>query len=102
MWSPHAQRSAGGDDCHGNPRARDPRLSCSAGLETNEGTASGPGFPYRWIEVPEIVDGRLRLVACITKPRTVRAILEAMHLPTEIPQAAPARPPPQEEIDFFQ
>jgi hypothetical protein len=36
----------------------------------------------------------LRLIALIKSEDTARKILTAMHLPTEVPQLHPARPPP--------
>jgi hypothetical protein len=36
----------------------------------------------------------LRLIALIKSENTARKILTAMHLPTEVPQLHPARPPP--------
>ncbi len=59
-------------------------------------------FDVDGLKCPSCEDGRLRIVAFITSPDTVRTILEGMHLPTAIPRAVSARPPPQEEIDFFQ
>ena len=36
----------------------------------------------------------LRLIALIKTEETAKKILTAMHLPTEVPQLHPARPPP--------
>ena len=36
----------------------------------------------------------LRLIALIKSEDTARKILTAMHLPSEVPQLHPARPPP--------
>jgi hypothetical protein len=44
----------------------------------------------------------MRVLACITEPATIRDILQAMKLSTEVPRASPARPPPQGEFDFVQ
>jgi hypothetical protein len=38
--------------------------------------------------------GRLRLVAVIEDPAVVTRVLRHLGLPTEIPDARPARPPP--------
>jgi hypothetical protein len=38
--------------------------------------------------------GALRLVALIKSEEVARKILTAMHLPTEVPELHPARPPP--------
>ena len=42
----------------------------------------------------------MRIVSFITKGETIRRILEAVDLPTEPPRPAPARPPPQESLEF--
>ena len=36
----------------------------------------------------------LRLIALIKSEETAKKILDAMHLPSEVPQLHPARPPP--------
>ena len=40
------------------------------------------------------VQGPLRLVALIKSEEVAKKILTAMHLPTEVPELHPARPPP--------
>jgi bacterioferritin-associated ferredoxin len=49
----------------------------------------------------EVVCGKcqnpLRLIALIKTEETAKKILAAMHLPTEVPQLHPARPPPTRE-----
>ncbi len=40
--------------------------------------------------------GRLRLVATVDDPQIIRAILESLGLPAEVPQPHPAQPPPVE------
>ncbi len=40
--------------------------------------------------------GRLRLIAVIDDPAVVKRILRHLELPTEIPEARPARAPPTE------
>ena len=59
-------------------------------------------FDVDGLKCPSCEDGRLRIVAFITSPDTVRTILEGMHLSAALPLASAARPPPQEEIDFLQ
>jgi len=44
----------------------------------------------------------MRILAFLTDPPTVRAILLHLALPEEPPFLAPARGPPQAEIDFDQ
>ena len=44
--------------------------------------------------------GPLRMVAAVTDPASIRRFLEHMGLPTEPPRIAPARAPPQEELDL--
>ena len=46
--------------------------------------------------------GRMKAIACISEPALFRKILAAMKLSSEIPRAAPARPPPQGEFEFAQ
>jgi hypothetical protein len=43
---------------------------------------------------------RMRIVAFITDPFSVRRYLEGVGLPTEAPPIFPARPPPQTEFDY--
>ena len=40
--------------------------------------------------------GRLRLLATVDDPRAIRAILESLGLPAEVPQPDPSQPPPAE------
>jgi len=44
--------------------------------------------------------GKMRIVAAITEPDSARRYLEGVGLPAEVPTLAPARAPPQEELDF--
>ena len=43
--------------------------------------------------------GRLKLLAAISDPPSVKKILEQLKLPSEPPCPAPARAPPQTEMD---
>jgi len=43
---------------------------------------------------------RRAIIAFITDPKVVHAILECLGLPTGTPFVAPARPPPQSEFVF--
>ena len=43
--------------------------------------------------------GRLRFIACITKPDAIEAILRCLGLPDTPPEIAPARSPPTAEYD---
>ena len=52
------------------------------------------------LECPACPEGRMRIVAFITEAETIRAILEAMDLPTEPPHPTPARPPPPEVLEL--
>ena len=109
-------KEADGSECgHGAPICR---LGPETGLRLPE--LELPDFPARraskrtWAQLlarvfdvdglkcPSCEDGRLRIVAFITSPDTVRTILEGMHLSAAIPRASAARPPPQEELDFLQ
>ncbi len=44
--------------------------------------------------------GRMRIVAAVTDPASVKRYLEGIGLPSEIPEIKPARPPPQLELDY--
>ena len=50
---------------------------------------SGRGHDY------DYGHGQLRLIAFIKSEDTAQEILTAIHLPVDIPQLRPARPPPQ-------
>ena len=47
-------------------------------------------------------DGTLRILAFLTDPPVVEGILRHLALPHRPPRLAPARAPPQAEIDFDQ
>jgi len=40
--------------------------------------------------------GRMKLIATITDPAVIRAILDHLRLPSEPPRPHPARPPPSD------
>jgi hypothetical protein len=44
------------------------------------------------------VQGRMEILAVVTKTTSVRRFLEGMGLPSEAPRANAARPPPQVEL----
>ncbi len=44
--------------------------------------------------------GRLRLIAALTDPASVRRYLSGVGLPCQPPPLTPPRPPPQTEWDF--
>ena len=44
--------------------------------------------------------GRLRLIAALTDPASIRRYLDGVGLPIEPPPLMPPRPPPQQEWDF--
>ena len=44
--------------------------------------------------------GRMRMVAAITDRASVKKYLDGVGLPSDIPQIAKARPPPQAEFDY--
>ncbi|MBN2528985.1 MAG: hypothetical protein JXR76_21530 [Deltaproteobacteria bacterium] len=45
--------------------------------------------------------GKMRLVAAITDGASIKKYLDGVGLPSEPPIPMPARPPPQEEFDYF-
>ena len=44
--------------------------------------------------------GHMRLIAALTDPDSIRTYLTGVGLPAEAPAISPARPPPQEELEF--
>ena len=44
--------------------------------------------------------GKMKIIAFITDPASIRRYLEGVGLPTEAPPIAPARSPPQIEFDY--
>jgi Putative transposase len=44
--------------------------------------------------------GRMRIVAALTEPSSIRRYLEGVGLSADIPNPTPARAPPQQEFDF--
>jgi hypothetical protein len=43
----------------------------------------------------------MRFVAALTDPASIKAYLDGVGLPSAIPEIAPARPPPQMELDYI-
>lgn len=43
-------------------------------------------------------NGRMKIMAAITKPEAIRNILDHLGLPSEAPRRTAARPPPQAEL----
>ena len=52
------------------------------------------------MEVCSYCGGKMRMVAAITDPVSIKAYLDGVGLPSSAPAIAPARPPPQEEFDY--
>ena len=46
--------------------------------------------------------GRMKVIACLTEPATVRKVLRSMGLSPEIPARSPPRDPPQGDFQFVQ
>ena len=44
--------------------------------------------------------GRMRVIAALTEPASIRRYLQGVGLPDQPPPIAPARPPPQTELEF--
>jgi hypothetical protein len=42
--------------------------------------------------------GRMKILAAITKPEAIRKILDHLGIPSEAPRRTSARPPPQAEL----
>jgi hypothetical protein len=42
--------------------------------------------------------GRMKILAAITKPEAIRKILDHLGIPSEAPRRTAARPPPQPEL----
>lgn len=91
-------------------RAREPDTPVIAGQGTNDvESSSAAAIPLRtnwlWAELMQRSFGfdvlacprcgnRLELIALIEDPKVIRRILSHLGLPTEVPTARPARPPP--------
>ena len=52
------------------------------------------------ISVCTACGGRMRIIATLTETASIRRYLEGVGLPAEPPLIAPARPPPQQSLDF--
>jgi hypothetical protein len=52
------------------------------------------------VSVCPVCQGKMKIIAFITDPASVRRYLEGEGLPTETPAIAPAGPPPQLEFDL--
>ncbi|MCP4605563.1 MAG: hypothetical protein GY847_34415 [Proteobacteria bacterium] len=52
------------------------------------------------VEVCQHCGGRMRIVAAITDPASIKHNLDGVGLPSEIPEIKPARPPPQLELEY--
>lgn len=50
------------------------------------------------METCPLCGGRMRIVAAVTDPASIKRYLEGVGLPSEIPEIKPARPPPQLEF----
>lgn len=44
--------------------------------------------------------GRMRIIAAVTDPASIKKYLDGVGLPSEIPEIKSARPPPQLELEF--
>jgi len=53
------------------------------------------------MEVCAHCGGKMRFVAALTDPASIKAYLDGVGLPSAIPEIAPARPPPQMELDYI-
>ncbi|MBN2714830.1 MAG: transposase [Deltaproteobacteria bacterium] len=53
------------------------------------------------MEVCAYCGGRMRMVAVLTDPVSIKKYLDGVGLPSSAPEIAPARPPPQEEFDYY-
>ena len=65
------------------------RTSCSLEPAAISGCGRSPSYGAQKCKAP------LRLIALIKSEDIAKKILTAMHLPVDIPQLLPARPPPQ-------
>jgi hypothetical protein len=52
------------------------------------------------VEVCVHCGGRMRIVAAVTDPASIKRYLDGVGLPSEIPEIRPARPPPQTEFEY--
>ena len=52
------------------------------------------------VSVCPVCGGHMKIVAALTDPRSIQCYLEGVGLPSRAPPIAPARPDPQDELDF--
>ena len=52
------------------------------------------------LEKCSLCGGKMKVIAAVTDPASTRRYLEGVGLPAETPTLAPARAPPQTELDF--
>ena len=52
------------------------------------------------MEVCSHCGGKMRLVAAITDPASIKRYLDGVGLPSSIPEIKPARPPPQMDFEY--
>ena len=52
------------------------------------------------MEVCPSCGGRMRIVASVTDPASIKRYLDGVGLSSELPEIKPARPPPQLDLDY--
>ena len=95
-----------------NARDRDRIVPGAADEPSMTGESDSPPCPHRlsWcqllarvfsVDVTECPDcgGRMKIVAALTDPTSIRTYLEGVGLPARPPPIAPARPAPQPELE---
>ncbi len=80
------------------------RRSQAAGFSLRQRRLSGAKLMARVFESDVLLcdrcGGRAKVIAAITQPKIIRAILESLGLSARAPPIAPARPTPQAELEF--
>ena len=57
--------------------------------------------PLRWrLRFAPAAADPLRMIAALTDPDSIRTYLTGVGLPADAPVISPARPPPQQELEF--
>jgi hypothetical protein len=88
------------------------RKSEGDGQEASDGSKAPRRYRLAWaillsrtfradLETCPRCQGRMRVMAALTDPSSIRRYLEGTGQSADIPEIAPARAPPQEEFDFL-
>ncbi len=111
--NPAPSPEAGNDEaCGRRPRGEEPHDRWEREAPRSREAPTGPGrtdwatllrrtFALDVLSCPRC-SGRLKVIATITEPEPIRAILRCLGHPEDSPRASPARPPPDPGLEFVQ